>query len=605
MSAVRELVQGERRGRWLVGAAACAAALALSAAPARAADAVIPGNPLTIYANDNGQLQVVFGNSATGEFFPPGPAPASAGFVLAYTPATNPGPFEVHGFLGTPFATNGSGDAPPQLSGDGSVAHPWALTTTYHTGTLGADLSTQVTQTLTYVNGGTDVTATYLVTNRNDSTTPLLLRAYQVADLYVAGNDAGTGYLDPGPPRQVGGINAAAGSSGRLVEITPWSAFQEGRYGDVFAVAGDTTQPGFNNTTDPTLLDNGVGVQWNVAALPQPGSQTFQVTWRFRRFAPLALALASATQVTGQQANVTVTARNSDGNPDPGRAIRYAIVGANPGAGAVTTGADGSAAIRWTGANAGVDNLTAFTDLNNNGVRDGDEPQQAATVTWQAPAPPPPPVPGKSVVVRVVSGEVFIKLPGSGRARATGPPKGFVPFTGAANIPVGSQLDTSKGRVALTSAADTGGVKTQTSDFYQGIFQVRQTVPKKKPTKPKALTTDLVMKGQIARSQCAPLKSARSAAADAKKKKKKGPKAVLGKLWGNGKGKFRTSGKYSSATVRGTIWLVEDRCEGTFTKVRRGTVRVRDLRRKRTVTVKAGHTYLARAQRAAGKSKRR
>ena len=54
-------------------------------------------------------------------------------------------------------------------------------------------------------------------------------------------------------------------------------------------------------------------------------------------------------------------------------------------------------------------------------------------------------MPGKSVVVKVVSGEVFIKLPGSGRgARATGPPKGFVPFTGAANIPVGSQLDTAR-----------------------------------------------------------------------------------------------------------------------------------------------------------------
>ena len=218
-------------------------------------------------------------------------------------------------------------------------------------------------------------------------------------------------------------------------------------------------------------------------------------------------------------------------------------------------------------------------------------------MTWTAPAPPAPPVPGKSVVVRVVSGEVFVKLPGSGRARATGPPKGFVPFTGAANIPVGSQLDTSKGRVALTSAADTGGRKTQTSDFYQGIFQVKQAAPKKKPAKAKALTTDLVMKGQIARSQCAPLKGARSAAVDAKKKKK-GPKAVLGKLWGSGKGKFRTDGKYSSATVRGTIWLVEDRCEGTFTKVRRGTVRVRDLRRKKTITVKAGHSYLARANKA-------
>ena len=208
-----------------------------------------------------------------------------------------------------------------------------------------------------------------------------------------------------------------------------------------------------------------------------------------------------------------------------------------------------------------------------------------------APAgPPPPPVPGKSAVVRVVSGAVLIKLPG----------KGFAPLTAAANIPMGSQLDTTKGRVALTTAADTGGTKTQTADFYRGIFQVKQTVPRKKPKKPTALTTDLVMKGQIARSQCAPLKGAR-AAADAAKKKKKGPKAVLGQLWGNGKGKFRTNGKYSSATVRGTIWLVQDRCDGTLTKVTRGTVRVRDNRRKKTVTVKAGHSYLARAQRAASK----
>ena len=158
---------------------------------------------------------------------------------------------------------------------------------------------------------------------------------------------------------------------------------------------------------------------------------------------------------------------------------------------------------------------------------------------------------------------------------------------------------------ADVGGSDTGGAKTQTADFYQGIFAVKQTLPKKKPKKPTALVTDLVMKGEIARSQCAPLKGARSAADDAKKKKKKGPKSVLGKLWGNGKGKFRTDGKYSAATVRGTIWLVEDRCEGTFTKVTRGTVRVRDLKRKKTITVKAGHSYLARAQRAASKAKRR
>jgi hypothetical protein len=224
----------------------------------------------------------------------------------------------------------------------------------------------------------------------------------------------------------------------------------------------------------------------------------------------------------------------------------------------------------------------------------------AATPVGQPPPPPPPPpVPGKSVVVRVVSGKVLIKYP-RGKAPAGGSTTKFGPLTGAANIPMGSVIDTTKGRIALTSAADTGGTKTQTADFYQGIFQVKQAVPKKKPKKPAALTTDLVMKGQIARSQCAPPKGARSATVD----KKKGPKAVLGKLWGNGEGRFRTNGKYSSATVRGTIWLVQDRCDGTLTKVTRGTVRVRDFKAKRTVTVKAGHTYLARAQRAASKSRR-
>jgi hypothetical protein len=57
--------------------------------------------------------------------------------------------------------------------------------------------------------------------------------------------------------------------------------------------------------------------------------------------------------------------------------------------------------------------------------------------------------------------------------------------------------------------------------------------------------------------------------------------------------------------VRGTIWLVQDRCEGTVTKVTRGTVQVADFRRHTTVTVKAGHSYLARAQRAASKAARK
>ena len=354
MSAVGGLVQGEGRGRWLVGAAACAAALAWAAAPARAADGVIPGNPLTILANDNGQLQVVFPGSSTGEFFPPSAAPANAGLNIALTPVVSPGPLEVRGFLGVPFQSV-TPAAPPAVTGDGSAGNPWVLTTSFATNGPSTNPSIRVNETLIYVNGSSDVTARYEVVNQSDSQA-LRVRVSAVGDLFVAGNDQGVGFFDPGPPRQVGGINQAAGSSGRLVEVTPWSHYQEGRYSDVFSVvsSSDETAQGFNDTIDPALLDNGAGVQWDIPNLPLPGSQTIEVTWRFRHFTPLTLALLAATKAQGQVATATVTARNGDGNPDVGRSVRYAVAGANPGAGAVTTGADGNAVITWAGANLGL-----------------------------------------------------------------------------------------------------------------------------------------------------------------------------------------------------------------------------------------------------------
>ena len=74
----------------------------------------------------------------------------------------------------------------------------------------------------------------------------------------------------------------------------------------------------------------------------------------------------------------------------------------------------------------------------------------------------------------------------------------------------------------------------------------------------------------------------------------KGKKPVR-RLWGNGKGRFQTRGRYSSATVRGTKWLVMDRCDGTLTRVVRGIVRVRDFRARKNVNVRAGRSYLAKA----------
>jgi hypothetical protein len=73
----------------------------------------------------------------------------------------------------------------------------------------------------------------------------------------------------------------------------------------------------------------------------------------------------------------------------------------------------------------------------------------------------------------------------------------------------------------------------------------------------------------------------------------KGAKTVRG-LSSSGTGKWRTRGRYASATVKGTTWTMKDRCDGTITVVARGTVEVEDFTLHKTVSVTAGHRYLAR-----------
>jgi hypothetical protein len=233
-----------------------------------------------------------------------------------------------------------------------------------------------------------------------------------------------------------------------------------------------------------------------------------------------------------------------------------------------------------TGANQGIGSLRAAVAPDHLGVAAWETPTGTSSEVRVIGIGPEggqsPPVPGKSVAVGVESGKVFVTSASGRRTR----------LTGGATIPVGSRIDTRQGRVALTSAATGTGARTQSAQFYQGTFTVRQSRPASRGA---ALTTDIVL-AAASRSQCATARGASAAAVG----KKKGPRAVLSKLWGNGKGRFRTKGKYSAATVRGTIWLTQERCDGTLTRVRRGTVSVRDLKRRRTVTVKAGRSYLAR-----------
>jgi hypothetical protein len=221
--------------------------------------------------------------------------------------------------------------------------------------------------------------------------------------------------------------------------------------------------------------------------------------------------------------------------------------------------------------------------------------------------PPPPPVVGKAVNVVPVSGRVLIKPPPGvslklldprdslARIAALVKGSGFVPLTEARQIPVGSTLDTSAGVVRLVSAS---GVKrkTYTGEFQNAIFKVLQA----RRGRERGLTELRLDDNSLPRgkgySQCV------GKAHDAQATSAPGVRGgialssrAIQRLHSKAKGRFRTRGRYSAATVRGTEWDTVDRCDGTLTHVTRGVVVVTDFRRRVSIAVPAGKQYLAKA----------
>jgi hypothetical protein len=192
-----------------------------------------------------------------------------------------------------------------------------------------------------------------------------------------------------------------------------------------------------------------------------------------------------------------------------------------------------------------------------------------STASTAAAAAPPSPTFAKTVVVAPVSGKVLVRTPGAPYSTRLTAPR---------VVPVGTVVDTTGGRVSLTSANPRPG-SVQSGEFFEGTFQVTQSRAGRG-------LVSLVLRDTITRqSGCAP-DTAHAAALS---------KRILGLLRGSAKGHFRTVGRFSAATVLGTNWGVRDRCDGTLTVVREGVVEVRDFVNHTTVVVRTGQTYLAKA----------
>jgi TolB protein len=185
----------------------------------------------------------------------------------------------------------------------------------------------------------------------------------------------------------------------------------------------------------------------------------------------------------------------------------------------------------------------------------------AAPVTGAPSAPRP--ILGRAGVSSLVSGRVGIRLPGRGSFASL--------RRSVTTLPVGTEIDATQGRLALSFARPGGG--TQAATFHDGRFKIARQLPDG--------LVRLALTEQLA--GCS-----QRATASVRRKK-------VRRLWGKGKGRFQTTGRFAAATVRGTEWLTEDTCTATAIAVRSGVVAVRDRVRNRTITVRAGRKYVARA----------
>ncbi|MBV9941970.1 MAG: hypothetical protein JO262_07585 [Solirubrobacterales bacterium] len=219
------------------------------------------------------------------------------------------------------------------------------------------------------------------------------------------------------------------------------------------------------------------------------------------------------------------------------------------------------------------------------------------TFTTPKTPPPAPPTIGKTFTISPVRGIVLILLRGQ-----------LVPLTGVQQIPQNTLIDARRGTLKLTTAvAGASGpahdaaaegkrrksvVKTQSGTFGGAIFKIAQAGNG-------LVTLSIVenaFKGAPSYATCKARKLGDATAA-----------AVSGRtlqlLHASAKGRFRTRGRYSAATVRGTIWTIADRCDGTLTHDITDSVAVIDFVRHKTIILHRGQRYLA-APRRSGRGRR-
>jgi hypothetical protein len=279
---------------WLATAALVAAlswvVLCVAAAPARAAvpfkDIASPG-PLThVYIGNELGCQVSYRGDPLNELYPPSTVPGDCGPLVALNGALHTPDFSNHGStatagLGTrvPFTPVSQSD----VTGSGTSANPFKVTTTVNAGTTGLEVS----EVDTYVTGEEAYRTNVTLTNRGGGTLAGIL--YRAGDCYLQGSDIGFGFEDQ--TQKAVGCSANPNNSppGRIEQwypITTGNQYLEGGYSsDVWARIG-SKQPFTNACQCGVRLDNGAGLSWSFSLGPGQ-SETFS---HYTVFSPTGVA---------------------------------------------------------------------------------------------------------------------------------------------------------------------------------------------------------------------------------------------------------------------------------------------------------------------------
>ena len=243
----------------------------------------------------------------------------------------------------------------------------------------------------------------------------------------------------------------------------------------------------------------------------------------------------------------------------------------DPGTGAdVTTPDDTSGTTGAEGAQPD-DHAPGGYGRGNGATTTGDgQSQDAQSQGTQPSAAPEPPTAerGRRGVASTPTGTVLVKAPGASQP---------VAMTADTPVPTGSTIDASHGTVELETVVDAAG-HTQRARFRGTTFRVelsRETG-----------MVDLYLTAKPA--NCGVHRAAIRAVGRGTRR----PTTLWGK---DNQGKYRTHGRNSVATVRGTEWSTAETCAGTVTRVMRGAVSVLDKTSGHRTLVRAGHSHLARS----------